>query len=174
MKMKGIVWCFVLPVSFLLVAFLCVTPIHAKPQESNVNKVKPAEAHPLITTPEKTLEIVLTSFIARDIATFMAYVPERIKEKIPVTWRDQVKLNALEHMTDKKHVIKIIGIQLQKIEDLKANKIAHLVAKVEISKDFLGPGINITDSQGKTSAIYKWKFRQLNSQGPWFYDEGGF
>jgi hypothetical protein len=140
---------------------------------AKANTQKKGEVHPVSTTPEKTLDIFLTAFIQRDIDAVMAYIPsgegDQNKE-----WRDQTRTNALEHMTNKRHVKSIIGIQLEKIENRRAGKIAHIISKIEISPDFFGAGINVKDSEGKSRAIFKWKFRQVNDQGPWFYDEGGF
>ncbi|MGE5342527.1 MAG: hypothetical protein ACM3SY_13715 [Candidatus Omnitrophota bacterium] len=129
------------------------------------------KSHPVMATPEKTLEIFLSAFVRKDIKTVMAYVPsEDVKSE-----REAIKLNALEHMTEKKHVTGISGIQLEKIEDQKTNgKVAYIVSKIEVSQDFFGPGIKITDAQGKTSSIFKWTFRQADPQSPWLYDGGGF
>jgi len=130
-------------------------------------------SHPVVTTPEKTVEIFLNAFIEKDIKTVMAYVPvpgdDDAKKK-----REAFKVNALEHMTEKKHVVRIIAIEVEKLEFQKSRKIAHVVAKIEFSPDFIGHGIEVTDAEGKHSSIFRWNFSQENNNDPWMYMEGGF
>jgi hypothetical protein len=171
MKKKPFVMCLVIVVSFLFFAAVFDSRIEAV--SPNTNPGKKSLSHPVVTTPENTLAIYLNAFIEKDIDAVMAYVPEGEGDQLK-KWREQVKANAQDFMTTKKYVKNIIGITLQKVENQKGGKVAYLLSKIEVSQDFFGPGIDISDSHGKSSIICKWVFRQPDLQGPWFYAEGGF
>ena len=129
------------------------------------------ESHPLILSPEETLRTYLNAFIAKDIDTVMAYLPDWKSEQIK-KWRERMTVFFKKRMTERRHIKAVIEVKLKKIEEQKDGKLAFLEAKIETSPKFSGSVL--CDSNGKCVVTYKWAFRQYNGKGTWFFDGGGF
>lgn len=129
------------------------------------------KSHPMILSPEETLKAYLNAFIAKDIDTVMAYLPDWKSEQIK-KWRERMTLFFKNRMTERKHIKAVIEVKLEKIEEQKDSKLAFLEAKIETSPKFSGSVI--CDSNGKCFVTYKWAFRQYDGKGPWLFDGGGF
>jgi hypothetical protein len=132
---------------------------------------KKVKTHPMILSPEETLKTYLNAFIAKNINTVMAYLPDGRTEQIK-KWRERMKIFFMRRMTERKHIKAVIGVKLAEIKEQKNGKLAFLEAKIETSPKFSG-SVNC-DPNGKCVATYKWSFRQYYGKGPWFFDGGGF
>ncbi len=146
--------------------FYSTTTIEPTPDLDEVRK-KIEGQHPMKLSPEKTLEVYISAFIARDVDTVMSYHQGSSdhKEKMKQSW--------LDLMTDKKHIKRIVAIKRLKEWKSKGSRTVKLSAEYVATLFFKGSDA-LSFILGKRSIKRTWQLIQTRRNGPWYFNSGEF
>jgi len=127
--------------------------------------------HPQVLTADQTVKVFLEGFVARDIETIMAYLPNGESERMK-QWREKMSNLFKRFMSEKRHIKKINGIKIKETRDSDRGKMAMIITTFETTPNFSGR--SSVNAEGKTVATYNWAFLQKDEKSPWLFDGGGF